>query len=74
MRECGLGGRRLGSLLSDALETPDLEVTRDFLHLIFEKSPNCRSPSLPTSEAHAPPSPCPSLMSASPPGCQEGLC
>lgn len=50
------GGRRLDSLLSDTLVTPDLEVTRDFLGFIFEMSPNCRSPSLPASEAHAPPS------------------
>lgn len=57
MRKCGLGGRRLGSLLSDTLETPDLEVTRDFLKLdlIFEMSPNCRAPNPPASEAHEPP-------------------
>lgn len=57
MRKCGLGGRRLGSLLSDTLETPDLEVTRNFLKLdlIFEMSPNCRAPNPPASEAHEPP-------------------
>lgn len=42
-RKCGLGGRGRGldMLLSDTLETPDLEVTRDLLNLdlIFEMPP-----------------------------------
>lgn len=33
MRECGLRGKGLDLLLGDALETPDLEVTRAFLNL-----------------------------------------
>lgn len=37
----GRRGRRLDMLLSDTLETPDLEVTRDLLNLdlIFEMPP-----------------------------------
>lgn len=44
-------------LFSDTLETPDLEVTRNFLNLdvIFEMSPRP-----PTSEAHEPPTSLPS--------------
>lgn len=68
------GGRRLDSLLSDTLVTPDLEVTRDFLGFIFETSPTVDPQAyLPQRPMHPPPaSPC--LMSAFPPGCQEGLC
>lgn len=76
MRECGLGARGLDSLLGDALEPLDLEVTRAFLNL--DDPPALGPSSTPTSEAHAPTSPTLPLPSPDicflPAGCQDSLC
>ena len=62
MKECGLGGGRLDSFLSHTLETPDLEMTGDFLDIMLGMSPNCRTPThLPQRPRHPHPALCPSL-------------